>query len=85
VALDSNNAETYVFLSVTLSSAGLAEEALYYREKAKRFTPTSGAFYEFAHGQSYFAQKEYKKAIAAYEKGCIMSPTFIPCHYYVCL
>ena len=81
VALDPNNAEAHLFLSLALSSAGLGEEALYNIEKAKRFTPTPAPLYEFAYGNSYYALKQYKKAIAAFEQGCILSPNFIPCHY----
>jgi len=43
VALDPNNAEAHLFLSLALSAAGLGEEALYYVEKAKRFSPIADA------------------------------------------
>lgn len=82
VALDPNNAEVHLFLSVALSSAGLGEEALYYIEKSKRFTPTSSPFHEMAQGNCYFVLKEYPKAVAAYEQGCTMNPSFIPCHFF---
>ncbi|MDC9724498.1 MAG: hypothetical protein PSN44_01065 [Gammaproteobacteria bacterium] len=81
VALDPNNAEAHLFLSMALSASGVGEEALYNAEKAKRFTPTPSPLYELALGQSYFVLGEYQKAIAAYEEGCIMSPNFTPCHY----
>ncbi|NQZ54434.1 MAG: hypothetical protein HRT93_09310 [Piscirickettsiaceae bacterium] len=81
VALDPNNAEAHLFLSLALSSAGLGEEALYNAEKAKRFTPTPSPLYEFASGLSYFALEEHQKAIIAFEQGCSMSYSFVPCHY----
>lgn len=81
VALDPNNAEAHLFLSLALSAAGLGEEALYNIEKAKRFTPTPAPLYEYAYGNCYYVLKQYKKAIAAFEQGCILSPNFIPCHY----
>lgn len=81
VALDPNNAEAHLFLSVALSAAGLGEEALYNIEKAKRFTPTPAPLYDFAFGNCYYVLKQYKKAIAAFDQGCILSPNFIPCHY----
>ncbi len=81
VGLDPNNAEAHLFLSLALSTAGLGEEALYNIEKAKRFTPTPAPLYEFAYGNSYYALKQYKKAVDAFEQGCIMNPNFIPCHY----
>ena len=83
VSLDPNNAEAHVFLSLALSAAGLGEEALYYVEKAKRFSPVADALYMFAHGQSYFAQKNYAKAISIFEQGCILSENFKPNHFYL--
>jgi adenylate cyclase len=80
VALDSNNAEAHLFLSLTLSSAGLGEEALYYIEKGKRLAPSPSPFYEFALGQCFYVLKDYDKAVAAYERGCAMSASFIPNH-----
>ena len=81
VVMDPNNGEALLFLSLTLSSEGFAEEALYYIEKAKRLTPISAPLYEYALGQCYYLLKEYKKAIAAYEQGVAMSAAFIPNHY----
>jgi adenylate cyclase len=83
VVLDPNNAEAHLFLSLALSAAGLGEEALYYVEKAKRFSPVADAFYIFAHGQSYFAQKNYAKAISIFEQGCIINANFKPNHFFL--
>ena len=83
VILDPNSAEAHLFLSLTLSAAGLGEEALYYVEKAKRFSPVADAFYIFAHGQSYFAQKNYAKAISIFEQGCILNENFKPNHFFL--
>ncbi len=83
VVLDPNNAEAHLFLSLALSAAGLGEEALYYVEKAKRFCPVADALYMFAHGQSYFAQKNYAKAISVFEQGCILSENFKPNHFFL--
>ena len=83
VVLDPNNAEAHLFLSLALSAAGLGEEALYYVEKAKRFSPVADALYLFAHGQSYYAQKNYVKAIAIYEQGCLINENFKPNHFFL--
>lgn len=83
VALDPNNAEAHLFLSLALSSAGLGEEALYYAEKAKRFSPIADAFYIFAHGQSYLAQKNYHQAINIFKQGCIINDNFMPNHFFL--
>lgn len=83
VALDPNNAEAHLFLSLALSAAGLGEEALYYVEKAKRFSPIADALYMFAHGQSYLAQKNYHKAINIFKQGCIINDNFKPNHFFL--
>ncbi len=85
IAIDPNNAEAQLFLSIVLSFAGLGEEALYYLEKSKRLTPTSSPLHEMAQGDCYYALKDYPKAIAAYERGCVMNPNFIPCQFFVIL
>ena len=83
VVLDPNNAEAHLFLSLALSAAGLGEEALYYVEKAKRFSPIADAFYMFAQGQSYLAQKNYHKAINIFKQGCIINENFKPNHFFL--
>lgn len=83
VVLDPNNAEAHLFLSLALSAAGLGDEALYYVEKARRFSPVADVFYMFAHAQSYFAQKNYTKAISIYEQGCMLSENFKPNHFFL--
>lgn len=85
VVIDPNNAEALLFLSIVLSFAGLGEEALYYIEKSKRLTPTSSPFHEMAEGDSYYVLNNYPKAIAAYELGCVMNPSFIPCQFFAIL
>ena len=85
IAIDPNNAEVQLFLSIVLSFAGLGEEALYYIEKSKRLTPTSSPFHEMAEGDCYYVLNDYPKAIAAYELGCVMNPNFIPCQFFALL
>lgn len=85
IAIDPNNAEALLFLSIVLSFAGLGEEALYYLEKSKRLTPTSSPFHEMAEGDCYYVLNDYPKAIAAYERGCVMNPNFIPCQFFAIL
>ena len=81
--MDPNNAEAHLFLSLALSAAGLGEESLFYVEKARRFSPIADAFYLFAHGQSYFAQQKYHKAIEIYEQGCLVNKDFKPNHFFL--
>lgn len=84
VALDPSNPESLIMLSMCLAAAGFGEEALFYAEKAFRLNPHSSAFYEFVIGMAYFVLEDYDKAIAAYLRGCELSPTFIPNHVYLC-
>lgn len=81
IALDPNNAEALLFLSLCLSSAGLGKEALIYIKKAKRITPTPATLYEYALGNCYYVLKDYKTAISVYDYGIKLSSSFIPNYY----
>jgi adenylate cyclase len=81
VALDPNNAEAHLFLSLALVSAGFGEEGLYYIEKARRFTPTSSPLHALAHGLCFYVLKDFHKAAKIMEEDCMANPTFIPLHY----
>ncbi len=85
IAIDPNNAEALLFLSIVLSFAGLGEEALCYIEKCKRLTPTSSPLHKMAEGDCYYSLQDYPKAIAVYELGCVMNPNFIPCQFFALL
>jgi adenylate cyclase len=84
VALDPNNAEAHVLLSVTLSAAGRAEEALHHVRAAMRLNPRPSAFYPFALGHCYFVLEEYDRAIAALKHSVALGETFVPAHLYLC-
>lgn len=83
VAIDPNNFEAYIFLSMSLSSAGFGEEALYYIEKAQRMNPHSSPFYEFALGMAHYVSMNYDQAINAFKRGCAMNGTFPPNFMYL--
>jgi adenylate cyclase len=78
VALDPNNFEAHMFLSMSLSSAGFGEEALYYIEKAQRINPHSSPFYEYTLGLAHYVFEDYEKAIIEFKHGSAMSETFPP-------
>lgn len=84
VALDPNNFEAHLFLSMSLSSAGFGEEALYYIEKAQRINPHSSPFYEYTLGLAHYVLEDYENAIIAFKRGCAMSETFPPNYVYLC-
>lgn len=55
LAKNSSNTDAYLFLSLNLSSAGMAEEARYFLEKVCLPPPrTASPFYQFALGQCHF-------------------------------
>ncbi len=83
IAIDPNNFEAYIFLSMALSCAGHGEEALYYIEKAQRMNPHSSPFYEFTLGLAHYVLENYDKAIAAFKRGCAMNGTFPPNYMYL--
>lgn len=82
IALDPNNAEAHLFLSIALSAAGLGDEALYYVEKALRLSPIPDPFYIYTHAMCCYAQKNYSKAIAIFEQGCHLNHSFMPNHVF---
>ena len=82
VALDPNNAEAHLFLSIALSAAGLGDEALYYVEKAQRLSPIPDPFYIYTHAMCCYAQKNYQKAIAIFDQGCHLNHSFMPNHVF---
>jgi adenylate cyclase len=84
VALDPNNAEAHVLLSVTLSAAGRAEEALHYVGKAIRLNPRPSAFYQFTLGLCHYVLEEYDRAIAALKRSAELAEAFIPAHLLLC-
>lgn len=84
VAIDPNNFEAHIFLSMSLSAAGFGVEALYYIEKAQRLNPHSSPFYEYTRGLAHYVLKNYDKAITCFKRGCALSTTFPPNYVYLC-
>jgi TolB-like protein/Tfp pilus assembly protein PilF len=85
VALDPNNADAYLFLSMTLVAAGRGEEALHYIEKGMRLNPHPSSFYQLTLGFCYFVLEDYDKATAAFKRGTELSEVFIPNHVWLCV
>ena len=84
VAIDPNNFEAHIFLSMSLSSAGFGEEALYYIEKAQRLNPHSSPFYEYTLGLAHYVLQDYERAIVCFKRGCELSSHFPPNFVYLC-
>jgi len=85
VALDSNNADAYLFLSFTLVAKGHGREALSYIETGMRLNPHPSAFYQFVLGLCHFELEEYGEAIEAFRLGIEAREVFIPNHVWLCV
>src|SRR5439155_3979618 len=67
VALDANDADSYVVLANALSFAGQPEKAIGLMEKAMRLNPQyAGDWYVFVLGRSYARMGRYQEATAAF-------------------
>ncbi len=85
VAMDPNNAETYLFLAQILASAGNGQEGLFYAETALRLNPRSSPWGHWVLGQCYWVLEDYDKALEAWEHSHKMSATFLPTQHYLCM
>ncbi|MCG3146457.1 MAG: hypothetical protein HONDAALG_04549 [Gammaproteobacteria bacterium] len=77
-ALDPNNADAHLFLSMTLSVTDRAEDGLRCIEKGLRLNPHPSSFYFYALGLCHQMLGQYDKAIAAMERGIEINPRFMP-------
>ena len=84
VAIDPNNAETYLFLAQTLASSGEGKQGLFYAETALRLNPRSSPWAHWVLGQCYWVLEDYDKALEAWEYSHKMSTTFLPTQLYLC-
>jgi len=80
-ALDPNSAEAKLYLSCILASTGRGEEALHNIETAMLLQPHPSSCYFDVLGCSHLALGNYDRAIAAFERGIEINPSFMLCHY----
>ncbi len=78
VELDPNDADTLMWQSMILSSAGRGKEALEAIEKAMRINPHYQVVYIFAFGNAYFCLGQYEEAVFHYDRGIERNPNFMP-------
>ena len=74
VALDPNNADAQLFLSITLSALGRGKESLNYIRSAIRLNPHPSTLYLMALGISYYVLGQFEEAIEAYQRGIELRP-----------
>jgi adenylate cyclase len=80
-ALDPNSAESKMFLSFILASAGRGADALRNIKTAMLLQPHPSSYYFETLGLSHFALGDYDRAIAAFLRGIEINPSYMPCHY----
>ena len=85
VVMDPNNADAYVFLSLSLSAANFGEEALHYIETGMRLNPHPSTLCQFALGLCYLVLEDYEKALQAFKRGTELTESFIPNHSFLCI
>ena len=74
IALDPNDADSYVALAGAMSLAGQAEEALNWVERAMRLNPHYPPFYLYQIGLAQFGMRQFEKAAEALEKAVALNP-----------
>jgi TolB-like protein/Flp pilus assembly protein TadD len=78
VALDPNDADSRLYLSLELVSCGYADEALAQILLALRLNPLPSAIYMIALALCHYALGNHEEAIAACERGLQINPDFTP-------
>jgi TolB-like protein/class 3 adenylate cyclase/Flp pilus assembly protein TadD len=74
IALDPNDADSYVVLASALSLAGAPGEALQAVERAMRLNPHYPPFYLYELGVAQFGMGELETAAASLEKATVLNP-----------
>jgi len=74
IALDPNDADSYVALAGALSLAGRADEALGWVERAMRLNPHYPSYYLYQLGLARFGMEQFDKAAISLEKATALNP-----------
>ena len=80
IALDPNNADSYTALASILTFAGEPEKSLPLMERAMRLNPHYLGEYMAALGHAHFVMRRYEDAVAAFKRGIVRNPDFMPNH-----
>jgi len=79
LALDPNDANSYLAIAYALIYAGRPREALNFVEKAMRLDPHSPAYYLFILGLAHFHLDQFEKAVTLFEKALKLNPVnYVP-------
>ena len=74
IALDPNDADSYVALAGALSLAGRADEALGWVERAMRHNPHYPSYYLYQLGLVQFSMEQFEKAAISLEQATALNP-----------
>ncbi|MEE8297432.1 MAG: tetratricopeptide repeat protein, partial [Hyphomicrobium sp.] len=74
IALDPNDADSYIALAGALSLAGRADEALGWVERAMRLNPHYPPFYLYQLGMAQFGMGEVDRAAVSLERATALNP-----------
>jgi TolB-like protein/Flp pilus assembly protein TadD len=74
IALDPNDADSYVALAGALSLAGRADEALGWVERAMRLNPHYPSYYLYQLGLVYFGMEQFDEAAISLEQATALNP-----------
>jgi tetratricopeptide (TPR) repeat protein len=85
IALDPNNADSYVWQAEALDLAGRPEEALRMAEQALRLNPRYPSWYLFGLGWAYRMTGRYAEAVATLQELISRSPNFLYGHLVLAL
>jgi adenylate cyclase len=74
IALDPNDADSFIALAGALSLAGRADEALDWVERAMRLNPHYPPFYLYQLGMVQFGMGQFDKATVSLERATVLNP-----------
>ncbi len=79
IALDPNDANSYLAMAYALIYAGRPEEAVDFVKKAMRLDPHYPAYYLFIHGLAHFGTEQFAGAAALFQRALKRNPeNYVP-------
>ena len=76
LALDPNDANSYLAIAYALIYAGRPKEAIGFVEKAMRLDPHYPAYYLFVLGLAHFVLEHYEEAVTLFERALKLNPKY---------
>jgi tetratricopeptide (TPR) repeat protein len=74
IAMDPNDADSYIALAGALSLSGRPEEALQLVQRAMRLNPHYPSFYLYELGLAQFSMEQFDKAVVSLERATALNP-----------